>query len=118
MAGAVHDKASERRRNDSGKITDKILQTCPLSGSQRAGKRLRDGPKVGCAKARGSARRKKENSARRESNEKTTTAMQKSDAAARPSAVKVLRTRVMLPPREIQKSEIQPQIRAEVASVR
>src|SRR5580704_8079704 len=62
--------------------------------------------------------RKRKSVASRSSNAKATTAKQKTELSASPSEVKVLRTRVGVPPRSIQKSEMLPEISAETARIR
>src|SRR5579864_1228234 len=62
--------------------------------------------------------KKRKSVARSELNANATMAKQKTEPSAKPRAVNVLRTRVGVPPRAIQKSEIQPEIKAETARMR
>lgn len=60
MSGALDHKSSDCRRRDARKVSDKILNSSPFACGVRAGKRLRNGPKIGSAKAKRNAGDKEE----------------------------------------------------------
>ena len=47
MTSALQDKAGDRWSDNAGEIADEILEAGPAAGSDGAGERLSDGPKVG-----------------------------------------------------------------------